>query len=345
MLFRSVCKIGRETKLNYYKKTQFKLILEFFEFIYKLRANLKKNKCSLLLCYDIYGFVAGWIASRFLRRFPVFYHQNETVLLREVAISRSFYWLKCLEIFFAGKANILSFPEPNRARLFLEDATFKKDVIIIENCPMKLIDLPKCSPQIEKLKSDGYKIVFHRGPIGNGSTIDIHETIRSIKFWPQTSMLVIVGFRTEEEEEICRKIMREEKIEDRLVFAPFVRTKEELLQYTVAADVGLVLYKPIEINRKYVAPCKLYDYFSCGVPVIVPSALPYLSKMVSDLGVGFSYLESTPEAIGMTISKLLNHPDKKAMGEKARNEHLSRLNFETQFQFLMNEITKYGINN
>lgn len=340
-----VYKVGKEIKLDKYNKTKLELFFEFYEFIFKIRVNLRKYRASLLFCYDLNAFVAGSIASRFLGRLPIFYHQNETVLLKEISISRPFYWLKYLEMFFAKKVNVLSFPEPNRARLFLEDADIEKDVIIVENCPMKLIELPKCSSQVKKLKSNGCKIVFYRGPIGDGSSIDIHETIRSIKFWPPNAVLVIVGFRTSKEEELCRDIMREENVEDRVIFAPFVRTIEELLQYTVAADVGLVLYKPLEINRKYVAPCKLYDYCSCGVPVIVPSALPYLSKMVSDLGVGLSYLESTPESIGMTISKLLNHPDKKIMGEKARKEHLSRLNFETQFKPLMDEITKYGINN
>ena len=176
-------KTGKEIKLNKYnKKTTFELFLEFFEFIYIIRSNLKRNKSSLLLCYDIYGFVAGWIASRFFKELPVFYHQNETVLLSEVTKDRIFYLLKFLEISFAKSADLLSFPEPNRARLFFEDAGFKRDVIIIENCPVKLLELPKSSSQMENLKSNGYQIVFHRGPIGRGSTVDIHETIRSMKF-------------------------------------------------------------------------------------------------------------------------------------------------------------------
>ena len=129
-------------------------------------------------------------------------------------------------------------------------------------------------------------------------------------------------------------------MEARVIFAPFTRTREELLEYTVAADVGLILYQPIETNRKYVAPCKLYDYFSCGVPVIVPQALPYISEMVNKLKVGLCYSESKPEAIGKTICELLQNPARKTMGQNARREHLSSLNFETQFQPLMNEIIK-----
>lgn len=331
-------KVGKEIQLNKYNRTKFELFLEFCKFIWKLRFGLKKYRASLLLCYDMNAFVAGCIVSKFLEKVSIFYHQNETVLRSEISKNSFLYLIKLLEIYFAGSTDLLSFPEPNRAKLFLEDAAIKKDVIIIENCPTKLVALPKGHSQIEKLKSDGCKIIFYRGPIGRGSTIDIHETIRSIKFWTPNSMLVIVGFRTEEEEELCRNIIKEERIENRVIFAPFVRTKEELVQYTAASDIGLVLYKPIGTNRKYVAPCKIYDYFSCGIPVIVPKALPHLSKMVSELGVGFSYSESTPESIGKTVSKLLNHPNRKAMGEKARKEHLTRLNFETQFQPVMDEI-------
>ena len=333
-----IYRIGSPVDFGEYYIPLYKKIFDCLKFICKLRQELKRAEVSLLFCYDLLGFVAGCIASRFLPKKPIVYHQNETRLLSEIPKRRFLYWIKRLEICFLRSVDILSFPEPNRAKLFLKDANSNKDVTIIENCPPKLLQVPSMTQEMENLKLSGHRIVLHRGPIGMGNTIDIHEAIYSIKFWPSDAIFVILGLRTNEEEEACKKIIKQENLEGRVIFIPFVPTQNELLQYTASADVGLVLYKPIEVNRKYVAPCKLYDYLACGVPVIVPKSLPYLSEMVNRLGVGLSYFESTSEAIGKTICELLERPDRKKMGEKARQAHLSNLNFETQFAPLFEAI-------
>ena len=299
---------------------------------------LKKEKASLLFCYDTPAFIAGCIAKIFLPTIPLFYHQNETVLFGEISRTTPFYWAKCLEVVFIRFVKCLSFPEPNRAKYFLEDVKLKKDVIIVENCPKKFSQIPECAQKIRELKMKGYKVVLHRGPIGKGDSIDIHETVHSIKYWPSNTMFVNIGIYTKEEEKLCMKIGLEEGLENRIMFIPFIGNQEEMFKHIACADVGLVLYKPITINRKYVAPVKLYDYFACGVPVIVPKSLPYISDMVKSLRVGLSYLESTPEAIGKTVRELLEHPDRELMARRARAEHLSRLNFETQFQPILKKI-------
>lgn len=329
---------GKELGFNEYNRPLYKKIIEYILFLSKIISVIRRKESSFLLCYNLHAFVFGSLANKLPGKLPIFYYQNETVLLSEISKFKFLYWLKVLEVFFVRSVDKLIFPEPNRAKLFFEDAKITKDFLVAENCPRKIVQGPSIHPFIKKIKSNGGRVVLHRGPIGKSESIDICPAIRSVKYWPSDSVFVILGQRTEEEENICKKIAEEENVKDRIIFIPFIVSHEELLQYTASADIGLVLYKPVLVNRKYVAPGKLYSYFSCGVPVVVPSGLPHISKMVSDLGVGFSYSESTPESIGNAISKLLDHPNRKAMGEKARKEHFSRLNFETQFQPVLEEI-------
>lgn len=334
-----VHKIGkRKINFNDYNMLFHEKIIEYFLFLSKIISITKDKETFLILCYNMHAFILGTIANQLSRKLPIYYYQNETILLSEISKCKLFYWLKVLEVLFVRFIDKLIFPEPNRAKLFLKDAKIHKNFLIVENCPRKIAEPPLCHPFINKVKSDGHRIVLHRGPIGKSEGIDIYTAIRSIKYWPSNAIFLILGKRTDEEENICKNLAEEEGVKEKVIFIPFVINHEELIQYTASADIGLVLYKPNLTNRKYVAPGKLYSYFACSVPVIVPSTLPYISKMINELGVGFSYSESTPESIGKTVSKLLNHPNRKAMGEKARKEHLTRLNFETQFQPVMDEI-------
>ena len=229
-------------------------IIEYISFIFKIHFELKKEKVSLLFCYDTPAFIAGYIAKIFLPKIPVFYHQNETVLFSEIPKSSPLYWAKYLEVVFIRFVESLSFPESNRAKYFLKDIKLKKDVIIVENCPRKFAQIPECAQKMYELKMKGYRIILHRGPIGKGDSIDIHETIRSVKYWIPNTIFVNIGIYTKEEEKLCMQIALEEGLENRIMFIPFIADQEEMFKHIACADVGLVLYKPIQINSKYVAP-------------------------------------------------------------------------------------------
>ncbi len=329
-------KIGSWIEIGHYHKSRLKMFFDYIFYIFAI-CKIKKN-VSLMICYDMAAFVTGSIANYYSKKKPLLYYQNETELLGEIKPFTFRYLAKLLEIYFTPKSDLLCFPEPNRAKYFFEYAKLKKDFLIVENCPLKFKGIPKLHPEMLELRKNGYYIIFHRGPFGLGTEVDIYPLIQSIKYWPKNSLFVNVGIYKQDELEACLKIAEEEKVLDRVHFIQYVQNPEEMYQYIASADIGLILYKPESVNRKYVAPGKLYSYMACGIPVVVPSALPHISKMVSELEIGFNYSESTPESIGMTISKLLNYPGRKAMGEKARKEHLSRLNFETQFQPVLDRI-------
>ena len=60
---------------------------------------------------------------------------------------------------------------------------------------------------------------------------------------------------------------------------------DELATWLVDADVGLVLFAPVELNNILATPNKLFEYMSAAVPVVV-SRFPELERIVTETGCG-----------------------------------------------------------
>ena len=329
--------VGPRCDINQFTFPVYKKLYGYFLFILKLFNLIRKENVSLLFLYDIHAFLTSYIANKLSRNVPIFYHQSVTSLLKELPKSRFMYWIKHLEFFFCRTVNVLSFPDPYDAKLFLEDANLSQKSIIVENCPIKIEQLSKPDLKMQKLKDSGNRIVLHRGPL-KGTYIS--EVIRSIKYWPQDVILVLVGFYPTDEIDIYKNIANEENISNRIIFVPYLSSREELLEVMVAADLGLVIYKIVDLNHKYMGPTKFYDYLALGIPVLVPEDMSFISGLVRELEVGLVYDKPEPEVIGKKIFELLEHPDRHKMSQKARQVHLSKLNYEAQFAPLYEEIKK-----
>lgn len=316
----------------------YKKISGRFLFILKIFSLIKKEKASALFLYDMQAFLAGYIANKLSNNLPIFYHQSVTSFLIESKKHRFIHYLaKHLEFYFCKKVQMLSFPDPYDAELFLKDANLNKKTIIIENCPKTILKLPRYAPQIQKLNNEGKNIVLHRGPLQG---TDVSMVIRSIKYWPLNTVLVLVGFHQTDKIDVYKDIAKEENVSDKVIYVPYLDTREELLEFMAAADVGLVIYKITDLNHKYMGPTKFYDYIALGMPVLVPDEMSFISNMVKELKIGLTYDKPLPEVIGKNICELLEHPDRHQMSQKARQMHLSRLNYETQFAPLHEEIKK-----
>jgi len=70
---------------------------------------------------------------------------------------------------------------------------------------------------------------------------------------------------------------------------------DEILSYTMQADVGLCLIEDTCLSYRYCLPNKLFEYIQAGLPVLV-SDLPELSAFVVDNGCGWQ-VACEPEAI------------------------------------------------
>lgn len=129
------------------------------------------------------------------------------------------------------------------------------------------------------------------------------EALEAMKLLDNVLLLIIGSGRDIPR---LKEMAKEKEYEGRVLFfdkMPF----DELFQYTVNADIGLSLDKPIHLNYRFSLPNKLFDYIHAGVPVLV-SDLPELKRIVNQFHVGLVVNKTAPGEIANGIQQLLNDP-------------------------------------
>ena len=98
-----------------------------------------------------------------------------------------------------------------------------------------------------------------------------------------------------------------EGLEGRIRFIP-VMPWEEMMRYTLAADIGLSLERDTNVNYRFSLPNKLFDYISAGLPVIAGD-LPEISGILSGYDCGIIIPRITPGEIAEAVSLLNSNRD------------------------------------
>lgn len=83
---------------------------------------------------------------------------------------------------------------------------------------------------------------------------------------------------------------------------------EELLDWTVSADIGLVVYSPdYSLSTRWCLPNKLFEYLMVGLPVL-SSELDAVVEVIKTYEVGQVVSSLAPVDIARTINTMLADP-------------------------------------
>ena len=80
---------------------------------------------------------------------------------------------------------------------------------------------------------------------------------------------------------------------------------DELLKYTLCADIGFSLIQPVSDSYKQALPNKLFEYALCGVPVIA-SDLPEMHKFIKKYNLGELVNPNKKEDHIQAVKKILS---------------------------------------
>jgi glycosyltransferase involved in cell wall biosynthesis len=93
-----------------------------------------------------------------------------------------------------------------------------------------------------------------------------------------------------------------------------------------SADVGLSIIENICLSYYFCLPNKIFEYLSCGLPVIV-SDFPEMAKIISDHKCGWKV---TPEQ--SAIESLIDSIGWNEIDEMKKNSHVAGKSFDWRFE-------------
>lgn len=293
------------------------------------------HRPKILIAYDTFAFYLTGRAWR--RKNPPFliWHFHEMPSMGK--IKKLGALVKHAETFFLRNANqpdMLVFPDAGRARFFADYTGVTKPPRVVMNCP-RLVSCPPESPLRKRLGEWGMasrRVVYYHGWMSPSHGLE--PAIRSMQWWPEDAVLVLVGSIGNEYKDTLKTLAREVGVADRIVF-PGSFSMTEALTMAAGADVGYSVYTD-RTNPKNLysagGSVKRFDYMAVGLPQVANRG-PGMEEIIETPGCGLLADPDSDEGIGQCIRSLLEDSGlNKTMRDNARMAHIERFNYEYQFR-------------
>src|SRR5262249_29880409 len=274
---------------------------------------------------DAEGLIAATRAARG-RRIPVVYHSLEMellggetrllwqslrhgdspvwVVLRRFAKRRvSALLKKPLERSAHQRAAFtLSLDEVRAKALLTDNELPSAEVIILPTSPLALRRRPDRGYLRRKFGLDErQRILLQIGGISDVSRS--LELAPAAQHWPDDWTLILHGFSGDP---AYLERLRPVATGRRVILSTSLVPYSELDDLVASADVGLALFRGIDLNYVHMASGKLLQYLKCGVPVIA-SDFPNLRRILHDNSCGLCV--SDENAVQAAAARILADPE------------------------------------
>ncbi len=101
-----------------------------------------------------------------------------------------------------------------------------------------------------------------------------------------------------------RKLVRKLKLDQRVIFRPFVPNRL-IVDFASQADIAATLLEPVSENHKFALPNKFFEYIMSGVPVLAgntPTMVDYISRFDVGLTVNSENSQDIADGINVMLS-------------------------------------------
>ncbi len=315
------------------KGLQFRI--DFIKFCAKVSRAALSNRYEWIFSYNMTGVIPGFLAARLLGS-NWLYHNHDMSPVSQVW---GFYpFLKKAENWTSRRANLVVFPQKERADLFTETSRLVNAPLIVWNGPRKnWTQGDILEPEILEFRRRCGQVVIYQG--GLNWMRGLRRVIQSMPHWDIPAGLLLVGGAglqpsfTEDATSLARSL----GVENRLLIKPII-PYHELPKFTKACDIGLGVMATAEddpcLNIQHLAGAsnKLVEYMACGLPVVVPATEAY-RDFVEEKGIGVLADNRSPQTLAAGLNKLLSNLSlQKEISARAKKVFESTLNYDVQFQ-------------
>ncbi len=239
--------------------------------------------------------------------------------------------LRKIEQKYAPKADAVIAVTPLRGEKMQQMYPSIKNLVIVENAPEKLVQLPPTGRLRSMINAKPDTVIaLYQGVICPERGLE--ELLKAAGLVKNPAVrFVIIGMDTWNG--TLQKMAQDMELGDRVTFLPPVPS-EELPEITVDSDIGFILFRNTCLNHYYSLPNKLYEYMMAGVP-IVSSDFPELSRVLKEVGSGVTVDPDSPAAIANAVDKLAgNQILREQMKNSGRTAALEKYNWEPQGKLL-----------
>lgn len=175
--------------------------------------------------------------------------------------------------------------------------------------------------------SDDRRLILYQG--GVQPARGLAELVQSLALLPEDHVLIFLGFNLGNYQETIRREIDRLRLQPR-VYLLEALPREQLLEATASADVGIQLLAGLNLNHRLTLPNKLFEYMMAGLPFI-STDWPEVGRVVRETGAGVAIASITPEAIAAGIREVLIDPVKyTAMRQAGLAAARAEFNWERQ---------------
>ncbi|MEY3585658.1 MAG: hypothetical protein RLZZ243_722 [Bacteroidota bacterium] len=187
---------------------------------------------------------------------------------------------------------------------------YQKELLVIRNIPTKYLPKTNLSKKELNIPENTFLIIIQ----GSGLNVErgIEEAVLAMKQL-ENATLMLVG--DGDVMPVVRELIREHHLDDKVKLYGR-RPYEEMMQFTVHADLGLTLDKPLSKNYEYSLPNKVFDYMHAGTPILA-SKLVEIEKVVLGYQIGHVIPEVSVDSIVRSIEEIKSNPEKLAEQKSA----------------------------
>lgn len=304
--------IGRKLKNSLplskpYPTKRFKLIftkgaLFYAEYNFRLFWYLLFRKCDILVSNDLDTLLPNFLVSK-IRRKEIVYDSHEYFTGVPELENRKFVrsvWTR-IEKFIFPKLKYIFTVNDSIAQLYEKE--YNKKLIVVKNIP-KSINRKAGVASRNTLNLPIHKKVLILQGAGINVERGAEEAVLAMQFI-ENAVLYIVG--DGDVIDTLKQMVKEKALHEKVFFKPKM-PYNQLMEYTMNADVGLTLDKATNINYRFSLPNKLFDYIHAGIPVFA-SALIEIEKIITKYEIGLIASSHNPIDIAIEINKMLVSTD------------------------------------
>lgn len=292
------------------------------------------------------SFIFQQINRFFYSFFSIFYlkfHKFDYIYTRDFAFIYFLSFLpnflkpKCPVIFEAHKifhkvSNKVNFAQEERAYdvvdLFVatsenckkdlaSDFSIKKENILVAPNGVNVEHFQRQSFDKKILKkyslSDKDKILVYSGSFLWWKGVD--DLVRAMKYVKikNAKLLLIGGYGKEYDEMV--ELVKKEKLEKKIVFTGYL-PQSEMIDLLYCSKIAIIPNNKSEEGENYTSPIKLFEYMSCGLPIIA-SDLKAMRAVLKEKKNGMFFQPEDEKDLAEKIDNLLN--DEKLMELMSKN--------------------------